>query len=43
MNGAFFRSLTAQPSPASKGVSFGVMSLPQARYPFSSRSDSSAR
>jgi CubicO group peptidase (beta-lactamase class C family) len=40
---SFFRSLTAQPRPASKGVSFGVMSLPHVRYPFSSRSDSSAR
>jgi hypothetical protein len=37
------RRLTAQPRPGFKGVSLGVMSEPQARYPFSSRRDSSAR
>lgn len=36
-------SFTAQPSPASNGVSLGVMSDDQARYAFSRRSNSRAR
>jgi hypothetical protein len=31
MKSVFFLSFTAQPRPASNGVSFGVMSEPQAR------------
>ena len=42
MNPPGLSSLTANSSPASSGVSSGVTSRPHARYPFSSRSESSA-
>ena len=42
MNGAALSSRTANPSPASSGVSSVVTSRPQARYAFSQRSESMA-
>ena len=43
MKGTGLESLTANPSPASYGLSSGVMSAPHTRYPFSNRMESMAR
>ena len=43
MKSTGFPSLTAKPRPASNGLSSGVMSVLQTRYPFSRRMESMAR